>query len=118
MESHGQEVAHLVGELTASVEAFHERFGLVGPCTDQELLTRIPIQEEEVRELHQAILHETKDHVANEAVDVLYVAIGTVLRLDQALAADAIREVIRKNDAKTWETHHLNAAGKVTKKGG
>lgn len=106
----------LVGELTASVQDFHQRFGLVGPSTQEELRSRIPIQEEEVRELHQAILHEPPDHVAAEAVDVLYVAIGTVLRLEPALAEAALLEVIRKNAAKTWDTHHINAAGKVVRR--
>ena len=106
----------LIGELTASVQAFHDRFGLVGPSTEEELLSRIPIQEEEVRELHQAILNEPPDHVAAEAVDVLYVAIGTLLRLDPGLAGAALLEVIQKNAAKTWATHHINDAGKVVQR--
>ncbi|MFC1935763.1 hypothetical protein ACFLX9_03265, partial [Chloroflexota bacterium] len=103
----------LVALLTASVQAFHQRFGLVGPSTREELLSRIPIQEEEVLELHHAILHETSDHIASEAVDVLYVAIGTILRLDPELVARALAEVIQKNKAKTVETHYINSAGKV-----
>ena len=47
---------------------------------------------------------------------MLFVAIGTVLRLDPALAAEAIREVIDKNDAKTWDTHHINDAGKIARR--
>ena len=47
---------------------------------------------------------------------MLFVAIGTVLRLDPALAAEAIREVIEKNDAKTWATHHINEAGKIARR--
>ena len=56
-----------------------------------------------MRELHEAISGESDARVASEAVDVLFVAIGTVLRLDPDLAAEAIREVIEKNDAKTWD---------------
>lgn len=111
-----EELQPLIASLAASVEAFHERFGLVGPSTREELLSRIPIQDEEVRELHQAILHETPEHVANEAVDVLFVAIGTVLRLDPQLAASALSQVIEKNNAKTWESHHINSAGKVVRR--
>ena len=108
-----ERLQHLIGELTASVQAFHQRFGLVGPSAREELLSRIPIQDEEVRELHHAILHETPDRTASEAVDILYVAIGTLLRLDPDLVAAALAEVIQKNNAKTRDTHHINHAGKV-----
>ena len=111
-----QDMINLIGQLTASVDAFHERFGLVGPSTQDELLSRIPIQDEEVKELHHAILHEPPENVAAEATDVLYVAIGTLLRLDSDLVNDAIKEVIQKNNGKTWETHHVNEAGKVAKR--
>ena len=111
-----EDLLHLIAGLAASVQAFHERFGIVGPPTQEELLSRIPIQDEEVRELHHAILHETPDRVASEATDVLFVAIGTLLRLDPDLAAAALAEVIGKNNAKTRETHHINAAGKVTQR--
>lgn len=117
MDSQLLQLGDLIRDLAASVQRFHERFGLVGPPAEGELLSRIPIQEEEVRELGQAILSESAEHVAGEAVDVLYVAIGTVLRLEPELAAQAIGEVIRKNDAKSWQTHHVNAAGKVARRG-
>ena len=106
----------LVAELTASVQAFHQRFGLVGPSTQEELLRRIPIQDEEVRELHHAILYEAPERIASEATDVLFVAIGTLLRLDPELVALALAEVIQKNNAKTWATHHINSAGKVVRR--
>ena len=95
----------MVGRLAESVRDFHERFGLVGPSSEAELLSRIPIQDEEVRELHEAVLSESPERVAEEATDVLFVAIGTMLRLDPELAAQALRQVIEKNDAKTKETH-------------
>lgn len=106
----------LIAALAASVQAFHERFGLVGQSTQEEILSRIPIQDEEVRELRHALLHESPDRVASEAVDVLYVAIGTLLRLEPALAEAALLGVIQKNAAKTWDTHHINAAGKVVRR--
>ena len=113
-----QEQLHrLIAEVSASVQDFHGRFGLVGDATQEELLSRIPIQDEEVRELRNAILNESPNRVANEAVDVLYVAIGTLLRLDPELAASALAEVIEKNRAKTHKTHHINDAGKVVRKG-
>ena len=106
----------LIGALTTSVQAFHERFGLVGVCSEEELLSRIPIQDEEVRELEHAISHETPEDVAAEATDVLYVAIGTLHRLDPDLVARALEQVIQKNDAKTMRTHHKNDAGKVVRR--
>ena len=105
-----------IAELADCVQAFHERFGITGAASRDDLLARILIQDEEVRELRDAILAESDERVASEAVDVLFVAIGTVLRLDPALAAEAIREVIEKNDAKTWATHHINDAGKIARR--
>ena len=105
-----------ITSLAASVQNFHQRFGLTGSSTREELLSRIPIQDEEVRELHQAILHESPERVASEAVDVLYVAIGTLVCLDPDLVVAALAEVIDKNGAKTERTHHINAAGKVVRR--
>ena len=105
-----------IAELAGCVQTFHERFDISGAASREDLLARILIQDEEVRELHSAIVGESDERVASEAVDVLFVAIGTVLRLDPTLAAGAIREVIEKNDAKTWATHHINDAGKIARR--
>ncbi len=105
-----------ISDLARCVQAFHERFGITGAASREDMLARILIQDEEVRELHEAIAGESDERVASEAVDVLFVAIGTVLRLDPALAAEAISEVIEKNDAKTWDTHHINDAGKIARR--
>ncbi len=113
---HSDRLQELIAELTASVQSFHHRFGLVGPSTKEELLSRIPIQGEEVRELQDAILHEAPERIASEATDVLYVAIGTMLRLDPGLVTAALTEVIEKNNAKTLDTHHINSAGKVVRR--
>ena len=113
MQNADQEIKELVEDLVTSVEAFHERFGIVGPATNEELRSRIPIQVEEVQELHHALLHETPARFASEATDVLFVAIGTLLRLDPDMAKAAMREVILKNNAKNHETHYINQAGKV-----
>ena len=109
-------LSDLMAHLTNSVDSFHNRFEITGSVTRAELLTRIPIQSEEVEELHTAILNESDTHVAQEAVDVLYVALGTVSRLDPLIIEKAIRQVIAKNNAKTTSTHHRNHDGKVVKK--
>ena len=106
----------LVTKLAESVQSFHERFGLVGTLDPVELASRVPIQAEEVRELQQAILNEPPDRVAEEAADVLFVAIGTMLRLEPEHAVNALQQVIAKNDAKTHETHHFNSAGKIVRR--
>ena len=102
-------------DLANSVNSLHERFNMDGVATRNELLERIPIQAEEVNELEQAILTENPIDIANEAVDVLYVAIGTILRLEKKLATHAIQQVIEKNDMKTSKTHHNNDKGKITR---
>ena len=102
-------------DLANSVNSLHERFNMDGVATRNELLERIPIQAEEVNELEQAVLTENPIDIANEAVDVLYVAIGTILRLEKKLATQAIQQVIEKNDMKTSKTHHINDKGKITR---
>ena len=109
-------ILNLITKLTESVDSFHQRFDITGPATRAELLSRIPIQSDEVTELNKAILEESDDHIAQEAIDVLYVALGTVLRLDSLTTEQAMLQVIAKNDAKTTDTHHLSLAGKVVKK--
>ena len=115
-DHHNSETASQITALAESVQRFHERFGQGDEASLDEMLDRIPIQDEEVRELAQALRGEGPVRTASEAVDVLFVAIGTVLRLDPDLAATAIDEVIVKNDAKTSDTHHINAAGKVVRR--
>ena len=105
-----------IADLVRCVQDFHERFELTGPWLLEEVLSHIPIQEEEVRELQYAIKHEGPERASSEAVDVLFVAIGTLLRLDPELVVAAIDEVISKNDAKTRQTHHINTDGKVVRR--
>ena len=50
------EIQSLISKLSESVQSFHERFGITGTTTREELLSRIPIQVEEVDELNYSIL--------------------------------------------------------------
>ena len=68
--SAGDPGAH-IAEFADCVQAFHERFGITGAASRDDLLARILIQDEEVRELHDAIVGESDERVASEAVDVL-----------------------------------------------
>ena len=110
------EIQSLISQLSESVQSFHDRFGITGKTTREELLSRIPIQTEEISELNYSILNESEERIANEAVDVLYVAIGTVLRLDSRISKLALKEVIDKNNGKTLVTHYINEAGKVSRR--
>jgi len=109
-------ISELVSDLSTSVRSFHDRFGISTISSREQLLTRIPIQDEEVIELKQAILDESMERIAEEATDVLYVAIGTLQCIDPNLVSQAIKNVIDKNDSKTVETHHINTDGKVVRK--
>jgi NTP pyrophosphatase (non-canonical NTP hydrolase) len=109
-------ISGLVSDLSTSVRSFHDRFEIPKKSSREQLLTRIPIQDEEVRELKQAILYESMERIAEEATDVLYVAIGTLQCIDLHLVSQAIKNVIEKNDSKTVETHHINTDGKVVRK--
>ena len=110
-----QELKAKVGELFQSVYNFHDRFDLLDNYDRERLLDRIPIQSEEVDELKVALESESMHNVANEAVDVLYVALGTIISIDNELAVSALNEVIEKNNNKTDKTHYLNPEGKVVK---
>ncbi|MFL2627409.1 MAG: hypothetical protein ACJ0OY_03835 [Dehalococcoidia bacterium] len=110
-----EELKAKVGELFQSVYNFHDRFDLLDNYNREKLLDRIAIQREEVDELKVALESESMNNVANEAVDVLYVALGTIISIDKELAISALNEVIVKNNNKTDDTHYLNTQGKVVK---
>ena len=109
-------ISELVSDLSTSVRSFHDRFGIPTISSREQLLTRIPIQDEEVIELKQAIHDESMERIAEEATDVLYVAIGTLQCIDPNLVSQAIKNVIDKNDSKTGETHHITSDGKIVRK--
>lgn len=101
-------------ELIRSTMDLYERF-------DREfnLAAQLPIFEEEVRELIEAAqAGENAGHIAEEAGDVFVTAIGLALasgvRREQLI--EQVQAVIRKNDAKTHTTHHVNAAGKIARR--
>ncbi len=59
----------------------------------------------------------TLEDLAEEAADVLFVAIGTLDLLPQQVVKRALRKVINKNDAKTAATHYTHPeTGKVTRR--
>lgn len=81
---------------------------------------RLRVLNEEFGEfVHAAHVGEVKDAAA-EAIDLLVTALGVLQELgcSYALVEAALGRVIAKNDAKTHETHTLNANGKIARKGG
>lgn len=113
-----------VAALAGEVYDFHERWGegagLPGPAAEV-IRERIALLEEEVRELNAEV--ERPDDavvpadVAEEASDVLFVAIGSLYRLGSE-GVEAMDRVLRKNAAKTEQTHYVNReTKKITRLG-
>jgi NTP pyrophosphatase (non-canonical NTP hydrolase) len=101
--------------LIRSTINLYARFGVERPG----LPVMQPIFEEEVQELIEAAqVGEDKAHIAEEAADVIVTAIGMCLARDVSLAQilEQARAVVAKNDAKTYETHAVNGAGKIARK--
>lgn len=71
-------------ELHSDVRAFHKKYGHPAPGTptmpaDDVLQFRIALIREECEELCEAIADRNLSAIASEAVDVLYVVIGTLV---------------------------------------
>jgi NTP pyrophosphatase (non-canonical NTP hydrolase) len=101
-------------DLIASTLDLYRRFDVV-PNLEVSTL----VFQEEVDELLEAAHNgHDLDHVAEEAADVFVTAIGicvaTGVDVDQLV--DRTRAVIRKNDAKTHDTHHINEHGKIARR--
>ena len=108
-----------VSRLGDSVYSFHDRFGI--PTLDDEdrdtvletLRRRLSLLSEEVGEHARELNRGNVDDAVSEAIDVAYVALGTVLTLGNA-GRDACYSISDKNDAKTLATHgSRSATGKV-----
>ena len=108
-----------IQEISESVYSFHERFG-VGCVntldtveTFEVMKQRLVLLTEEMGEYSRAINRGEVDDAILEAIDVAYIAIGTILTLGSS-GTKACYEVARKNNAKTKSTHSKNTdTGKV-----
>lgn len=101
-------------DLIQSTADFYARFDYRPPF---EAVLRV--FQEEVGELIEAVESgQDKDHMAEEAADVFVTAIG--LCLTAGVEPEAIirqtRMVIDKNNAKTHDTHHIDANGKIARR--
>ena len=108
-----------VSRLGDSVYSFHDRFGI--PTLDdadrdtvfETLRRRLALLSEEVGEHARELNRGNVDDAVSEAVDIAYVALGTVLTLGDA-GRDACYAISDKNDAKTLTTHgNRGSTGKV-----
>ena len=118
-----EEFVAAMARIAESVYDFHSRFGLpmVGAGLSPEqgleaLRARLPYLVEEIGEHSKALNNDDLDDALPELADVAFVAAGSVLTAG-APALDACRDVARKNDAKTSDTHYLEeSSGKVLRR--
>ena len=119
MEIERSDFVDAVSRLGDSVYSFHERFGLPTVAHEGEdvileaLRRRLALLSEEVGEHARELNKGNVGDAVSEAVDIAYVALGTVLVLGIEGRA-ACYSISDKNDAKTLATHgNRGATGKV-----
>ena len=119
MEIERSDFVDAVSRLGDSVYSFHERFGLPTVAHEGEdvileaLRRRLALLSEEVGEHARELNKGNVRDAVSEAVDIAYVALGTVLVLGIEGRA-ACYLISDKNDAKTLATHgNRGATGKV-----
>ncbi len=105
-----------IEELVKSTHSLHQRFNIPEyiDLDSNDMNNRLRIQIEEIGELARAISYENKEEILSESVDIAVVAIGTLLLLGGKVIP-AIESVVKKNNSKTNDTHHL-IDGKIIRK--
>ena len=116
-----------LAEMAASVYDFHERFAVprVGRPPAEEgpaayglaaLRSRLAFLIEETGEHAKELNRGELGDASKEIADVAFVAMGTLLVLDE-MGVDACRAVAGKNNAKTAATHAVDAtSGKLVRR--
>ena len=119
MEIERSDFVGAVSRLGDSVYSFHERFGLPTVVHESDeiiletLRRRLSLLSEEVGEHARELNRGNVGDAISEAVDIAYVALGTVLVLGIEGRA-ACYKISDKNDAKSLATHgNRSATGKV-----
>ncbi len=107
--------------LAAEVYDFHERWALEPGTPLEVIIKRTPMLDEEVRELKQEVERPVSEFdeaaMAEEAADVLFVALGHMEQLG-AVGLSGMNAVTEKNVAKTPKSHFKHpVSGKVTRIG-
>lgn len=100
-------------DLIASTLAFYARFDVT-----PQLEPATKVFQEEVNEFIEAAHADDVTHTAEEAADVIVTVIGlcTAAGVSPDQIIDQMYAVIAKNDAKTHETHMINANGKIARR--
>lgn len=106
--------------LAESVYDFHERWSDLATSYEnfaKAMAIRLPLIREEVVELWEEVSAAkiNPEKLCLEAADVLYVALGSMVKLGIA-GEQASYKVANKNNAKTKQTHFVNTNGKVSRK--
>jgi NTP pyrophosphatase (non-canonical NTP hydrolase) len=107
--------------LAAEVYDFHERWALEPGTPLEVIIKRTPMLDEEVRELKEEVERPVSEFneaaMAEEAADVLFVALGHMEQLG-AVGLSGMNAVTEKNVAKTTKSHFKHPiSGKVTRIG-
>ncbi|MDP6823888.1 MAG: MazG nucleotide pyrophosphohydrolase domain-containing protein [Dehalococcoidia bacterium] len=107
--------------LAAEVYDFHERWALESGTPLEVMVRRTPMLDEEVRELREEVERPASEFdeaaMAEEAADVLFVALGHMEQLG-AVGLAGMDAVTEKNIAKTTASHFKHpVTGKVTRIG-
>ena len=108
-----------IKRIAESVDAFHDRFSINKIDTDNTEVTlellrqRLALLAEETGEHARALNRADIPDATKEAVDILYIAVGTIHRLGTT-GASACHEVATKNDSKVPSSHSAHSVtGKV-----
>lgn len=107
--------------LAAEVYDFHERWALESGTPLEVMIQRTPMLNEEIRELKEEVERPSSEFdeaaMAEEAADVLFVALGHMEQLG-AVGLSGMEAVTAKNIAKTTKSHYKHPlTGKVTRIG-
>ncbi|MFP6679873.1 MAG: MazG nucleotide pyrophosphohydrolase domain-containing protein [Dehalococcoidia bacterium] len=110
-----------VARLAAEVYDFHERWALESKTPLETIVQRTPMLDEEIRELKDEIERPATEFdegaMAEEAADVLFVALGHMEQLG-AVGLSGMEAVTAKNISKTSKSHYKHPlTGKVTRIG-
>lgn len=110
-----RDIGEAFAALVHSTNALHERFD-----TAQTVEQAFALFQEEAGEFGEEALSSFRMAypLTEEAVDVIVTVLG-VLRaagVDDGALAAIMQAVAAKNDAKTHDTHEVNAAGKIARK--
>ena len=107
-------VAHITN-LAQSVVDFHSRFGIQHSDDLNNIKFRNQLLTEEVGEVAKALNYSDYSDAVKESVDVVYVALGTLLaHIPESFIH--IAEVIEKNEQKNFNTHRVEKGGKVVRR--